>query len=233
MGERFFYLYGYINSLSGTREDVDIYITEDGRVIPIEESTKSIVMSLNNRFTHIKDTDLSNTAIVDYLRNGSSMPQQDFIDKYIWQFSKEANNVGKQGFLALDHEQRIFIGEINNLPTGVDEVDAKTCIQEFYGVYYLPSTAFAVPAGTLQRDVPSSVLDEGFIIVNFDIRTIDEFDGSYISADDYYLSYAGAQSNMWGIESYDLDQGNLIEGDAILYYTDKEASDYYDTSGTH
>ncbi|TCK87930.1 hypothetical protein EDC19_2774, partial [Natranaerovirga hydrolytica] len=72
------------------------------------------------------------------------------------------------------------------------------------------------------------ILKEGYIVVNFEIlRTIRDDTGEGDIRDYIRLDYKSPNANQWQIEGYNTNQQGypLEEGDIILYYTDKKASD--------
>ena len=116
-------------------------------------------------------------------------------------------------------------------------------MQRWYGTYKLPTDLHAVPTGYDVYDYlrkhgidygEDFWLKNGYIIVNFNIVTIDDHGKehlSYINANNYLNN---GNCSMWVTEGAPLEKEdykgnkfNLKAGDSILYYTDKKSSDDY------
>lgn len=230
------------------------YISKDGK------ETKEVDLwyseyfnGKNNYFIKIgSDIDKEN---VKYIRLGD--PDRGVLEKEIKETSnilgikEEAfkNQRAKLGWfdrIILAKPLRTFIGNTEDLPTGIDANIVKKSVQHYYGEYYLPNLLYAAPKG---HDVisysrknngingkESFWLKDGYIVVNFKIETIKngEFENPILSY------FSGVNANMWKIEGYQnnkVDYSNisfsLRDGDIVFYDLDKKASDDYNSRGTH
>ena len=122
-------------------------------------------------------------------------------------------------------------------------------MQSWYGCYYLPGMLHAVPLGYDVYDYAekqgvtfeeSFWKDEGYIIVNFDIVTVDangEERLSYVNASNYLNN---GNNSMWLMEGaasikndYEDTAFNFKAGDFIIYYADKSVHDDYSPGGIY
>jgi len=166
------------------------------------------------------------------------------IDKNI--FKNQDSKLGWFDWIVLSKPLRTFIGNIDNLPQGVDSDKVKQSAQRWYGEYYLPNTLYVAPKGydVIQHSRTNNGLTgresfwlkEGYIIVNFKIETIKS--GNFSNP---ILGYwNGPLANMWSKEGFKYSKTdnngitfNLKNGDVIFYYANKKASDDYESGGTH
>ncbi len=145
------------------------------------------------------------------------------------------------------------------LPEEVDPTLAFASMQKWYGEWRLPADTLIVPAGTDLSKIPRITaanpvfLKEGYLAVNF--RSIELCrNGDYAHP---VLLYAGRdasaaewnddlraanltgmqldEGNGWLLEGYNPAQGSmpLVEGDAVLYYAGRRATDDLTGLGTH
>lgn len=147
---------------------------------------------------------------------------------------------------------RTYIGT-NYTPTGtvpaaVDADKVTKSMQNWYCEYYLPSEIHAAPKGFdvygYARDhygvdyKEDFWLKDGYLVINFDIETIQ--DGSrhlsYINPGNSPQGYC----NMWKMEGYQYEKEDFkenplmfVDGDYVMYFTDKSAAKDYITGGTH
>jgi hypothetical protein len=143
---------------------------------------------------------------------------------------------------------RTLIGFLAKVPPTVTEEMVAKSVQNWYGEYYIPSEVHVAPKGFhvleyIKRNGPINYketfwLRNGYIIVNFDVETIQNGKRhlSYINSDNASNGYC----NMWKREGYQYQKtdyrGNtfyFIDGDYIMYYTEKSAAKDYISSGTH
>ena len=119
-------------------------------------------------------------------------------------------------------------------------------MQRWYGEYYLPDKLYVVPSAMTENDIvnhpetqdgidgsESFWLKDGYIIVNFEIETIQN--GNF---DAPVLNYYNSMYNRWQAEGYDYSQTDYYNksfqfesGDIVLYYAGKKSSDDYKVSG--
>jgi hypothetical protein len=222
----------YVDMSGNNRQEVDVWHKEGGSYVNMNVNKKVMKMSLSNLYTGISSTELTNTATGMYSLYGSSLTLAEYQEKYLWEDTRTANKVGDTGLIALDWQQRTFIGETNSLPTSVSSLDALTGRQQYYGMYMIPSAAIFVPKGTITEDVMTSKLINGYCIITFDVETIDSFAGD---PTDIHLSYDDAEGNMYDIEGYNNSQNGYTfnDGDTVFYYTDQAADSDYNSVTTH
>ncbi len=122
-------------------------------------------------------------------------------------------------------------------------------MQSWYGCYYLPAELFAVPLGT---DVKSYAnrngitykesfwLTKGYIIVNFDIVTIDNEGNERLSYINSHNFINKNNMSMWVTEGALLNKTDYKNttfhfkaGDFIMYYTDMSVKDDYKPAGIY
>lgn len=147
--------------------------------------------------------------------------------------------------ITLPSALRTFVGD-KTVPAGahVSAEDLQRSVQEWYGEYYLPSKLYVCAKGFDVKGYASSNglnfseefwLKDGYIVVNFDIKTVDNGELS--------LSYnAGYPEtvNMFKREGAVLSKAassgtvyDLLYGDVVFYDRSKAAEDDYRSSGTH
>ena len=124
-----------------------------------------------------------------------------------------------------------------------DELGLSKYMQRWYGTYKLPTNVHVAPKGYNVYDhlkrhgidyTEDFWLRDGYIIVNFNIETIDKKGNrnlSYINGANYLYK---DNCSMWITEGAMLQKTdnrdvtfNLKAGDIVLYYTDKKYSDDY------
>ena len=147
--------------------------------------------------------------------------------------------------ITLTDALRTFVGD-KTVPAGahVTADELQKSVQEWYGEYYLPSKLYACAKGFDVKGYANSKglnfseefwLKNGYIVVNFDIETVDDGELS--------LSYnAGYPEtvNMFKREGAVLNKAasngtvyDLAYGDVVFYDRSKAAEDDYRSSGTH
>ncbi|MFV0342766.1 MAG: hypothetical protein ACK5JH_07700, partial [Anaerocolumna sp.] len=150
--------------------------------------------------------------------------------------------------IMIPNSLRTLIGYQQDIPTGVTEKMVARSVQNWYAEYYFPSKIHAAPKGfdliaywkknggfTYKEPF---WLKGGYVIVNFNIETLQ--DGkrhlSYINEVNSPLGYL----NMWKREGFQYEKTDhkdvtfqFIDGDYVLYHTDRSAADDYISSGTH
>ena len=151
-------------------------------------------MVLGDIYRNVEETEITDTARILGLNRDS--------------FSKATHPVGWLDQLILSQNQRTFTGMKTWLPTGVDADTATKTVQKWYGEYYLPNDLFAAPQGFDVTEYgrthngldgkESFWLKDGYIIVNFQIETVQNNDFS-----NPVLSYGGSSGcNMFAREGY-------------------------------
>lgn len=135
------------------------------------------------------------------------------------------------------------------LASGITKNDMIKRKQSYYGEYYIPSNVHVVSKGYDIYDYASKYgityredfwKKDGYIIVNFDIVTVDNNGKerlSYLNGANY-LNYG--HNSMWVMEGgnptkidYEGVEFNFKAGDFVLYHTDRTINDDYSNGGTH
>lgn len=163
--------------------------------------------------------------------------------------SKEPVQTGPYGWQILNWQLRTYMGPLaNQVPqnTMVPPKEIVTKEQTWYGEYSLPANLYVVPkdnyipeAGRVEmlNENHRLFLQNGYIIVNFDIETIQEGDlnNPYLSY--YKAHYMSQWTDMEGFEDSFVDSyGNVFEqqeGDVIFYHADQSSLDDFKSSVTH
>ncbi|WP_313133390.1 DUF5704 domain-containing protein, partial [Anaerocolumna sp.] len=232
----------YVDSKGKKRQEVDLYYSEtfNGKYNAMVKVGSSLDLKnkksiyTNDKYLSISETALKQTAFFE----GVSLKT--------WKAQKR--NVFTFANIMIPKSLRTFVGYAANIPTTVTEAMVAKSVQNWYGEYYLPSEVHVVSKGFdilahIKKKGPINYkedfwLKDGFIIVNFDIETIQNGKRhlSYINVDNAAQGYC----NMWKREGYQYEKtdykGNIfhfIDGDYIMYYTDKSAAKDYISSGTH
>ena len=217
----------------GNRQAVDLWYENGGTLKQLSSNPQSLTMALNNPYSAINSLTLENTAWANsqMFGMGSFTDYNAYLIDYENNVTKEGQGIGNSVAATLDWAQKVYEGS-RAVPSGISDLDALTGVQTFYGMYTIPAKAIAVPQGTATDQVPTSGLTGGYIVVNFDLETIDNFSGD---PNAIHLSYDGAACDMFAMEGYDTSQFgySLYPGDVIFYYDDKSASMDYTNMGTH
>lgn len=222
----------YVDSAGNNRQEVDIWYKSLGSYLNLSANKIDLKMGLNNNYTGISSSELTDTATGLYSLYGSPLTLSEYQEEFVWQDSKTSNKVGDTNLIALDEDQRTFIGEISSLPGSVSMTSALMGRQKYYGMYMIPSSSIFVPVGTTSENVISSKLTDGYIIIQFNVSTIDGFTGD---PTDIHLSYDKAEGNMYNVEGFNTTQNGFVLqlGDTAFYYTDKAADSDYNSITTH
>lgn len=232
----------YVDSTGKNRQEVDLYYSEtiNGKKQQMVKMGSSLDLE-NKKSLRTGDPYL---AIPDEALNQTSyyqgIPQKDW--------KAQLKNIYTYTNIMLPGSLRTFVGYIPNIPSGVTEQAVGKSVQNWYGEYYLPSEIHAAPknydvieyikqhGGLNYKE--SFWLKDGYVIVNFQIETVQNGDRhlSYINAENAKSGYC----NMWKREGYQYtkvdnkgNNFNFIDGDYVLYYTDKSVSQDYISGGTH
>lgn len=231
-------------STSGTNAmPVDLYYNErfngkENYFVKIESGSTSR-NRLNVKYTKLGDP-FRNVPITE-------MTETSRIQSIVQnQFVSQDTKLGWFDWVYLSSGLRTFVGDSTSLPVGVNKDRAIQAKQKWYGEYYLPNEVFACRVGTDVAefgrtnngiDAKSSIwLKKGYIVVNFDIETIQNKD----FANPALSYYKSPNCNMWNTEGFKNSKvdGNSIgftlnDGDVAFYFTDRKASDDYQDGGTH
>lgn len=229
----------YVPKDGSSRQEVDLYYNdtlegERAALIKVgsdldKKNVKSLVVG--DEYLGIPDNELTDTARI--LGTSVQNLKSKTVDSYT--FSS----------ITLTDALRTFVGD-KTVPAGahVTADELQKSVQEWYGEYYLPSKLYACAKGFDVKGYANSKglnfseefwLKNGYIVVNFDIETVDDGELS--------LSYnAGYPEtvNMFKREGAVLNKAasngtvyDLAYGDVVFYDRSKAAEDDYRSSGTH
>ena len=231
----------YVNKDGTGRTEVDIYYNErfDGK--------ENIMVRIGS------DKDSRNIKTVENTNIFRNIPEADIerTEKLTkTTFSKREVELGTFFEVKLNKDMRVFIGENENpgftSTTQQQKERAAKALQRWYGEYYLPDKVYVVPSTMTENDIvnhsetqdgidgsESFWLKDGYVIVNFEIQTIQNGDFS-----NPILDYYNGLSNRWEKEGYDDSQIDyygktfqLEDGDIVFYHAGKKASDDYKVGG--
>ncbi|MBO0587627.1 hypothetical protein I2484_10040, partial [Sporosarcina sp. E16_8] len=251
----------FVNKDGTGRRPVDIYYHTDAKYFTKIGSEKDLEyreVKLNEPLRNVEQKQLYDTSKFTY-RNPDEYGfrsivdeslESTFIRNFERDYSKRATKTGPYGNQILNWNLRTLIGpDENQVPSGsmVSPKDAKAREQQWYGEYSLPADIYVVDPllhpdiagyGVEHRLTKKSpiFLQDGYVIVNFNIETIDNK-----NTEKPHLQYhKGPLANQWKMEGfkynfidpYDRDF-KLIDGDVIFYHGDQSSYDDYKSSVTH
>jgi hypothetical protein len=133
--------------------------------------------------------------------------------------------------------------------SGITSSKSDKSMQRWYGQYYIPNDVHAAPQGYDVMDYAdkhgidydeSFWLDQGYLIVNFNIYTTDEQKKQHLS----YINAANYKNNdncsMWLMENPPLSKSsykgptfNFFAGDICVYYSNRKMSEDYSTGAIY
>lgn len=242
------------------RQPVDLYYHDDSNYfikIGSEKDKTYRTVSLNESMRNVPKNELNNNAL-HYYNFADRFNLKDTTDQYYEtafaryyakHMSKEPVKTGPYGWQILNWQLRTYMGPLaNQVPqnTMVPTKEIVTKEQTWYGEYSLPANLYVVPkdnyipeAGRVEmlNENHRLFLQNGYIIVNFDIETINEGDlnNPYLSY--YKAHYMSQWTDMEGFEDSFVDSyGNMFEqqeGDVIFYHADQSSLDDFKSSVTH
>ena len=241
----------YVDAKGGNRRRVDLYYDEeiDGkyiRLIKVGDGLDQVNIkssTTGNLYTRIPEAELKNTSAI------INTPYSKLINQTSTMYSYSQ--------IRMLHPFRTFVGwnyaadiagldsfEAVRTATGQSELSLSKYTQKWYGTYKIPQNVHAVAAGYDVRDYLSKHgidykedfwLTGGYIIVNFNIVTIDKSGRenlSYINANNYLNN---GNCSMWVTEGANVQKTdskgnvfNLRAGDSIIYFSDKKYGDDYE-----
>nr|WP_285842604.1 DUF5704 domain-containing protein [Ureibacillus chungkukjangi] len=250
----------FVNKDGSNRQEVDLYYHNDEDYfvkIGSEDDKVYREVQLNQTLRNVPENDLIANADY-YYRHAGDYGLEDSVDdyyatsfsrQYIKRISKEDVITGPYSWQILNWNLRTFIGpEENEVPsnTMVPAEDIVAKEQTWYGEYSLPANVYVTAKNTSISDTALlgslnenhlSFLRDGYIIVNFDIETIQEGD-----LNNPYLQYInGGLMNQWSdMEGYNNSfvdpygyTFNLLDGDVIFYHGDQNSEMDFNSSVTH
>lgn len=249
----------FVDKNGQNRRKVDVYYHNDAKYfvkVGSPQDKEYRMVKLNEPLRNVPKSQLNNTADY-YYRHANNYgytteKNTQFIHTFIRNFerdySKQANATGPYGDQILHWKLRTFMGPLaNNVPANamVPQADAISSEQTWYGEYSLPADIYIVEEGKniagygqthrLNKSHPLFLRD-GYLIVNFDIETIQKGDLSKP-----HLQYInGELSNQWKREGFKYSFTDpygfnfpLIDGDVIFYHGDQSSLDDFVPSVTH
>ncbi|WP_169823441.1 DUF5704 domain-containing protein [Paenibacillus yonginensis] len=238
----------YVPKSGGAGFPVDLYYRTNSQPfvkIGSEEDQVHRYVILNDRLRNVPEEELEDTASYKYDHEGTGgfATKAQYEENYIDKYTKQKTPVGGYSLLLLPEQLRTLIGPKSNLPVSVDPQRANAAIQKWYGEYSLPADPYVVQAGTHLAeygrthgglDEKSPIfLKDGYIIVNFNIETIQEGNLNaphlqYIHAP-MMAQFNRSQWQMEGFESQVSDPfGHLFklnQGDVVFYHADQSSRD--------
>ena len=241
----------FVSKDGKTRQSVDLYYNSGSKTmikIGSPQDTVKRYVILNERLRNVPQQELMNTA--SYRYNHDTLAQKEgsssqFSEKYMNTLTKEKTWVGSYSALTLPSNIRTLIGPTVDIPNGVDQERANAAIQHWYGEYSIPADVYAVKKGTNVAeyartkgldDHSAIFLKNGYIVVNFDIETLQNGDVSHP-----HLQYIHAPlMNQWQMEgfnrTYTDPKGNkftLQDGDVVFYHANVSSRDDFDSQVPH
>lgn len=241
----------YFVDLKGNRQPVDLYYNSDNKQfikIGSPADVQKRYVTLDARLRNVPQTTLQKTAGAQYDLFGTSsgnVTRPDYIKQYLASV-KKPTYIGGYDIELITGGLRTYIGG-SDVPSGVSAARKEAAVQQWYGEYSLPATTYVVPKGfniaeygrKNKLDEKSSIfLKKGFIIVNFNLETIQNKDLSNPHLQ--YINTGLPQANQWRREGFNYQltdpyglKVNLIDGDVVLYNADKSSNDDFGQSGTH
>jgi len=249
----------FVDKNGNNRRPVDVYYHSDTNYfvkIGSEKDKEFREVTLNEPLRNVDKKQLSDTADFTY-RHPDEYGYREIADKtmkptfirnFERDYTKRPTNTGPYSWQVLNSTLRTLIGPDSNLvPTNamVPTVDVKAREQQWFGEYSLPADMYVVDQG---RDIAGYgvehrltkkspiFLQDGFVIVNFNIETIDNG-----ATNNPRLQYhKGPLANQWKMEGFNYsfndpygNQFNLIDGDVIFYHGDQSSYDDFGSSVTH
>lgn len=251
--------FSFVDKDGLNRKEVDLYYhTDEEKFVKVggekDRETRSVV--LNERLRNVPSSQLLSNANY-YYRHGSSFNmdtsglfEHTFTDKYLNDFTKRKTVIGGYHWMALPWQLRTWIGpQANDVPRSamVPTNDAMAREQQWYGEYSLPAQVNVVEKGfdvaeyarinTLTDNSPI-FLKDGYIIVNFNIETIQN--GNTANPHLQYINTGIPKANQWKREGFNnsfIDPYgktfNLLQGDVVFYHADESSYTDFNASGSH
>lgn len=241
----------YVDADGGNRKQVDLYYDEEinGKqynLVKVGEGVDLVNIEsgkTGNIYTRIPETEITNTAKVmnttySKIANQTSTMYAYSIIKLLSPF---------RTFVGQDYANHVTsLASFNDVQdlTGETKTSLSKYMQRWYGTYKIPMNVHAVPAG---YDVYGYMkkhgidykenfwLKNGYIIVNFNIITVDKNGKerlSYVNANNYLNN---GNCSMWVTEGAPVQKTDskgtkftFRSGDVVIYYSDKKFSEDYE-----
>lgn len=232
------------------RQPVDLYYHSGSRnfirIGSPQDKEKRFVI-LNERLRNVPQSEMQDTVSYLYNHGGASggMSAQAYAKQYMNKISKSKTWVGRYDWMLLPSGVRTLVGPKTGLPASVDSERAKAAVQRWYGEYSIPSDVYVVKKGTdlaaygrgKGLDEKSDIfLKKGFIVVNFDIETIQNG-----NIDRPHLQYIHAPlMNQWKLEGFNNTYTDpyghrfaLKDGDTVFYHADLSSKKDFSSQVPH
>lgn len=250
----------YFVKKDGTdRRPVDVYYHSDANYfvkIGSDKDKEYREVTLNEPLRNMDKKQLADTADFTY-RHPDEYGYRTLVDKttkptfirnFERNYSKKKKTTGTYSWQILNWNLRTLIGPDATLVPStsmVPPVDVKAREQQWYGEYSLPADIYVVDQG---RDIAGYgvehrltkkspiFLQDGYVIVNFNIETIDNGD-----TENPRLQYhKGPLANQWKMEGFKYNFNdpygnnfNLIDGDVLFYHGDNSSYSDFNSNVTH
>ncbi|MFY0519332.1 DUF5704 domain-containing protein [Lysinibacillus sp. UGB7] len=242
------------------RQPVDLYYHDDNNYfvkIGSDKDKTYRTVSLNETLRNVPKNELANNASHYYNfadrfnleETKNEFYETAFARNYMKHMSKEPTQTGPYGWQILNWKLRTYMGPLENQVPQDTMIPPKEVVskeQTWYSEYSLPAKLYVVPqnssvqeagrVGMLNENHPL-FLNNGYIIVNFDIETIQEGDVNNPYLHYYDAYYMSQWTDMEGFTSNFVDSyGNnfhLEEGDMIFYHADQSSLEDFKSSVTH
>ncbi|MEK4983589.1 DUF5704 domain-containing protein [Bacillus sp. FSL K6-6540] len=250
----------FVSKDGKVRVPVDLYYTTSKKnfikVGSPEDKVERFVI-LNQRLRNVPASELTDTASYKYDKyltpaQQSAQTKAQYTNTYINKYTKQKTPVGWYRLLMLPEQLRTFIGPKTGLPSGVDVQKANASVQKWYGEYSLPAAPYVVQQGVdlaewgrthggLDEKSPI-FLKNGYIVVNFNIETIQDGDTAnpylqYINAPAMVAQPSGSQWKLEGFKDIVSDsygnQFSLLQGDVVFYNANKSSRDDFQSTVPH
>ncbi|OZQ71104.1 hypothetical protein CA599_10925 [Paenibacillus taichungensis] len=245
----------YVSKAGGTPIPVDLYYkTNEKPFVKIgsAEDTVQRYVVLNERLRNVPLGDMKNSGYWKYDQHLTAVEKvgvdrEEFMRNYVLKYTKLKTPVGGYDKLILPEQLKTLIGS-KDIPSNasVTPERANASIQQWYGEYSIPAAPYVVPSGTnlaefgrtnggLTDKSPIFLID-GYIIVNFDIESIQAG-----KVNDPHLQYIHAPlMNQWKLEGYQnsildsfMKRYNVKDGDVVFYNADKSSRDDFSAQAPH
>lgn len=252
----------FVTSDGRTRVPVDLYYhTNTKNFIKVGSADDKVerYVILNHRLRNVSAAELTDTASYKYDHYwGAGLDaasKSQYIDKYIHKYTQQKTPVGWFRLLVLPEQLRTFIGPKTtylgqSIPASVDRVRTNVSVQKWYGEYSLPAAPYVVQKdvniaewgrqnGGLNDKSPI-FLKNGYIIVNFNIETIQDGDMDYPHLQYIHAPAMQPTGSQWELEGYqEIVRDSygypfqLQQGDVVFYHANKSSRDDFHSTVPH
>lgn len=245
----------FVDGQSGKRQAVDLYYhAGNNRFVKIGSSADQLqrYVILNDRLRNVPLQELTDTALYKYDHDFSfaqiaGISRARYVENYIQKFTKQKTQVGSLSLMELNERIRTLIGPKNGVPPGVDSARVNAAIQKWYGEYSLPASVYAVPKGMIPAEYGRThqglterspiFLKEGYIVVNFNLETIQEGNRSQPHLQYIHAALMNQWTQMEGFQGATLDPYGrtftVMDGDVLFYEADQSSDDDFRSMVIH